>query len=135
MLSTIAAAAAAAVRWHISMRCLQVMTFDPCAGAYVAYVAEDGIRGTSLTFNESTQVKDEHPTGGVVGGVVTVIAGRGAGQVRLLSIVLHVVLLDIVLLLDIVMNILKCTVNTHDRPYRRAYDNMDANPHQSWVWT
>eukprot|EP01046_Picozoa_sp_COSAG06_P080853 COSAG06_NODE_28085_length_581_cov_0.695021_2_plen_29_part_01 len=25
------------------MRCLQVMTFDPCAGAYVAYFAEDGI--------------------------------------------------------------------------------------------
>ena len=46
---------------------------------YVAFIAE--CEGTSLTFNESTQVPDEHPEGGVVGGVVTVIAGRGAGQV------------------------------------------------------
>ena len=58
----------------------EVMTFDPCAGAYVANVSS--AVGTSLRFNQSTQVTDEHLQGAVVGGVVTVLAGRGAGQIR-----------------------------------------------------
>ena len=58
----------------------EAMTTDPCAGAYVANVSASA--GTSLTFDTSSQVRDENPQGAVVGGAVTVIAGRGAGQVR-----------------------------------------------------
>ena len=53
------------------------MTLDPCSGAYIAYIANAS--GTSLAFNLTTQ-RGRVP-GGVVGGVVTVLAGRGAGQV------------------------------------------------------
>ena len=56
----------------------EAMTFDPCSGAYVANVSS--AVGTRVVVNTSTQ--RGHTEGGVVGGVVTVLFGRGAGQVR-----------------------------------------------------